>query len=139
MTRTAKKKPVGTVTFVGAGPGDPEQLTLRAVERLHDADVVVLDDPTREDVVRLHCRADVELLNGALGADGEPMTHAMRARLAVTAAKAGKVVVRLLDGDPGVFGGVGEEAAACAAQSTFAVASITSTSRDFVVVSGMPA
>ena len=40
MTRTAKKKPVGTVTFVGAGPGDPELLTLRAVERLHDEEVV---------------------------------------------------------------------------------------------------
>jgi uroporphyrinogen III methyltransferase/synthase len=114
VTRTAKKKPVGSVAFVGAGPGDPELLTLRAVERLHDADVVVLDDPSREYVVRLHCRDDVELLDGALGADGQPMTHAMRARLAVTAAKAGKVVVRLLDGDPGVFGGVGEEAAACA-------------------------
>jgi uroporphyrinogen III methyltransferase / synthase len=48
------------------------------------------------------------------GADGEPLAHAARAKVAIDLAKDGALVVRLLQGDPGLFGGVGEEAAACA-------------------------
>jgi uroporphyrinogen III methyltransferase / synthase len=113
---TRNRKPVGSVgsvAFVGAGPGAPDLLTLRALALLAEADVVVADYLTR-DVVLPHCRADVEVVDGALGEDGQPLAHAARAKLVTTAAKAGKRVVRVLDGDPGLFGGVAEEAAACA-------------------------
>jgi uroporphyrinogen III methyltransferase / synthase len=113
-TRTRKKsaKPQGTVTFVGAGPGDPGLLTLRAVEALAAADTVVLDRFAREQLL-VHARPDVEVLDGATDPDGAPLAQATRSRLAVDAAKSGKTVVRLMDGDPTTFNGLAEEAAAC--------------------------
>ena len=104
MTRpnSAKKKPVkpvGSVAFVGAGPGDPELLTVRAVDLLARADVVVTESQD-ETFVRRFCRPDVEVVDGSLGDDGQPLSHAVRARLVVKAAKSGGLVVRLLDGDP---------------------------------------
>lgn len=112
-TARPKKKPVGTVAFVGAGPGDPGLLTLRAVEVLAGADVVVLDRLAREDVVARHCRAGVEVLDAGYGEDGQPLTQASRAKLVTRAAKSGARVVRLMDGDPGTFGGLAEEMVAC--------------------------
>jgi uroporphyrinogen III methyltransferase/synthase len=106
-------RPGGSVAFVGAGPGDDGLLTLRAVERLAEADVVVVDQLPRESMIARHCRADVEILDAGFGEDGEPMTRAGRAKLVVTAAKAGHHVVRLLDGDPATFTGLAEEIAAC--------------------------
>jgi uroporphyrinogen III methyltransferase/synthase len=103
----------GSVAFVGAGPGDPGLLTVRAVELLRDADVVVFDETARENLLSL-CRPDVETLDGAFGAEREPLALAARAKLVVAAARDGARVVRLLDGDPGIHGGVAEEAAACA-------------------------
>jgi len=108
-----KPKPAGTVAFVGAGPGDPGLLTVRAVQLLAEADVVVVDYLTR-DLVLAHCGPEVEVVDGALGEDGQPLAHATRAKLVTSAAKAGKRVVRVLDGDPVLYGGVSEEAAACA-------------------------
>ncbi len=113
---TAKKKPakaVGSVAFVGAGPGDPELLTVRAVELLSRADVVVTESQDDTFVARF-CRPDVEVVDGSAGADGQPLTHAMRAKLVVKAAKGGGHVVRLLDGDPFLYGTASEEAAGCA-------------------------
>ncbi len=113
-TRTRKtSKPMGAVTFVGAGPGDPGLLTVRALEALACADTVVLDRVAREQLL-VHARPDVEVLDGASDPDGEPLAAATRARLAVDAAKAGRQVVRLMDGDPTTFNGLVEEAAACA-------------------------
>ncbi len=113
-TRTRRKpvKPVGTVTFVGAGPGDPGLLTLRAVEALAAADTVVLDRVAREQLL-VHARPDVEVLDGTTDPDGAPLAQATRSRLAVDAAKAGRQVVRLMDGDPATFNGFAEEAVAC--------------------------
>ncbi|HTY71728.1 MAG TPA: bifunctional uroporphyrinogen-III C-methyltransferase/uroporphyrinogen-III synthase [Actinomycetes bacterium] len=105
-----KKPPVGSVTFVGAGPGDPALLTLRAVEALAQADAVVLDTQAREQFL-VHARPDVLVLDAAQGPDGLPLGR--RTKLVVDAAKAGHAVVRLVDGDPGLFGGLAEEAAAC--------------------------
>jgi uroporphyrinogen III methyltransferase/synthase len=107
----------GSVAFVGAGPGDEGLLTLRAVERLGEADVVVVDQLPREIMIARHCRPDVEVLDAGFGEDGQPMTRASRAKLVVTAAKAGCRVVRLLDGDPATFTGLAEEIAACRKQS----------------------
>ena len=106
-------KPLGCVAFVGAGPGDPDLLTVRAVELLRRADVVVTESQD-ERFLRRFCRADVEVVDGSLGADGQPLTHAVRTRLVVKAAKSGGSVVRLLDGDPFLFATGSEEAAGCA-------------------------
>lgn len=107
----------GSVAFVGAGPGDDGLLTLRAVERLTEADVVVLDQLPREAMIARHCRPGVDVLDAGFGEDGQPMTRASRAKLVVTAAKTGARVVRLLDGDPATFTGLAEEIAACRKQS----------------------
>jgi uroporphyrinogen III methyltransferase / synthase len=113
VSPTHSVKRTGFVAFVGAGPGDPDLLTLRGVELLRQADAVVLDDLAREPFLR-HCRSDVEVLDGAFGTDGEPLLSAARAKLALESAKRGQRVVRLLDGDPGTYGSLAEEATACA-------------------------
>ena len=113
-TKPAARQP-GRVAFVGAGPGDAGLMTVRAVEYLAAADVVVIDQVSREDVVARHCRPDVEVVDAGHGDHGQPLTHAMRAKLVVKAAKAaaGGLVVRLMDGDPATFNGLAEEALAC--------------------------
>ncbi|HVQ88173.1 MAG TPA: bifunctional uroporphyrinogen-III C-methyltransferase/uroporphyrinogen-III synthase [Actinomycetes bacterium] len=112
-TRTTKKKPVGNVAFVGAGPGDPELLTLRAVEALRHADIVVVDHHASRAAVAAYGPDDVETVDASCGQDGQPLTHAARAKLVTTAAKKGGHVVRLMDGDPILFHGFAEEASAC--------------------------
>jgi uroporphyrinogen III methyltransferase/synthase len=112
-TTTRKSRPLGCVAFVGAGPGDPELLTVRAVELLAKADVVVTESQDA-DFVRRFCREDVEIVDGSLGDDGQPLSHAVRARLVVKAAKGGGNVVRLLDGDPFLYATGSEEAVGCA-------------------------
>jgi uroporphyrinogen III methyltransferase/synthase len=104
--------PLGSVAFVGAGPGDPDLLTVRAVELLSLADVVITESQDAAFVARF-CRPDVEVVDGSVGDDGQPLTHAMRARLVVKAAKRGGNVVRLLDGDPFLYATGSEEAAGC--------------------------
>jgi uroporphyrinogen III methyltransferase/synthase len=106
-------KPFGSVAFVGAGPGDPQLLTVRAVELLAKADVVVTESQDAE-FVRRYCREGVDVVDGSLGDDGQPLSHAVRARLVAKAAKGGGLVVRLLDGDPFLYATGSEEAAACA-------------------------
>ena len=113
-TKPAARQPVrGAV--VGAGHGDAGLMTVRAVEYLAAADVVVIDQVSREDVVARHCRPGVEVIDAGHGDHGQPLTHAMRAKLVVKAAKAaaGGLVVRLMDGDPATFNGLAEEALAC--------------------------
>ncbi len=109
----------GRVAFVGAGPGDPGLLTVRAAEYLAEADVVVIDQVSREEFVARHARPDVEIIDAGHGEHGQPLTHAFRAKLLVKAAKAAGgangngLVVRLMDGDPATFNGLSEEALAC--------------------------
>jgi uroporphyrinogen III methyltransferase/synthase len=88
-------------------------LTVRAVELLAKADVVVTESQDAE-FVRRYCREGVEVVDGSLGDDGQPLSHAVRARLVAKAAKGGGLVVRLLDGDPFLYATGSEEAAACA-------------------------
>ena len=107
------------VAFVGAGPGDPGLLTVRAAEYLAEADVVVIDQVSREEFVGRHARPEVEIIDAGHGEHGQPLTHASRAKLLVRAAKAAgsangnALVVRLMDGDPAMFNGLAEEALAC--------------------------
>jgi uroporphyrinogen III methyltransferase/synthase len=100
------KKKLGTVTFVGAGPGDPGLLTLRAADVLADADVVVADGDAG--ALLTHCREGVEVV------DGQALDATDRAKALVTPAKDGRRVVRVLPGEPTLFGGFAREAEACA-------------------------
>jgi uroporphyrinogen III methyltransferase / synthase len=109
-----KKKPLGRVALVGAGPGDPELLTVRAVELLRAADVVVLDERARGTWLTRFLDSAAEILDAGQTQGGEPLAHATRAKLLVDQARHGKRVVRLFDGDPALDGSLAEEAAACA-------------------------
>jgi uroporphyrinogen III methyltransferase/synthase len=111
------------VSFVGTGPGDPGLLTLRAVELLQDADVIVTDSPTQEPLIRgllgLPAEAGPDekgpvFVEGGFGEHGQPLTPAVRAKVAVREAKKGVRVVRLLTGDPFLAVGGSDEARACA-------------------------
>jgi uroporphyrin-III C-methyltransferase len=105
------KAQVGTVYLVGAGPGDPELLTLRAVRLLESADVVLHDDLVPDQVLALvHRHALVTSVGKRCGRPR--ITQAGIHALMVESAKAGQSVVRLKSGDPLVFGRAGEEIAA---------------------------
>jgi uroporphyrinogen III methyltransferase/synthase len=106
-SKKSAKKDLGRVAFVGAGPGDPRLLTVRAAELLERADVVVLDRLTGPGFLA-GCRPDVEVVDAA------ELDPADRVKAVTSSAKAGGFVVRLLNGDPGLLGGLAEEAAACA-------------------------
>ncbi|MFJ6855153.1 uroporphyrinogen-III synthase [Streptomyces sp. NPDC091271] len=108
----------GHVTFLGAGPGDPGLLTLRAVEALASADVLVAE-PDVLDVVRCHARAGVStpemtVVDMASTPAGVPVLRDA-ANLVMEAAKGGRRVVRAVTGDPGLDGNTGAEMLACAA------------------------
>ncbi len=122
----------GWVSFVGAGPGDPDLLTLRAAELLRGADVVITEAPEHAALVRAvlglpEPRVTVdedgnettlpaegpEIVDGGFGTDGQPLTHAARAKVVVKHAKSGRTVVRLMTGDPFLYASGPEEAQAC--------------------------
>jgi uroporphyrinogen III methyltransferase / synthase len=102
--------PVGpTVHLVGAGPGDPGLLTVRAVELIAAADVVLYDRLIPQEALR-HARADAELVYVGKQGGGPQMPQEEIDRLLVEHGRAGRRVVRLKGGDPLVFGRGGEEA-----------------------------
>ncbi|MBB3042794.1 uroporphyrinogen-III synthase [Nocardioides sp. LMS-CY] len=126
MTRaksTPKDQPRGWVSFVGSGPGDPGLLTVRAVELLSRADVVVTEVPEHAGLIRqvLGLPEPVEgaepigpeVVDGGFGEDGQPLTHAARGKVVVRHAKKGQRVVRLMAGDPFLYASGPEEAQAC--------------------------
>jgi uroporphyrin-III C-methyltransferase len=96
------------VWLVGAGPGDPELLTLKAVRALHEADVVLIDDLVNVAVLE-HCPAARVIAVGKRGGC-RSTPQAFIHRLLLRYARQGKVVVRLKGGDPCIFGRGGEEA-----------------------------
>jgi uroporphyrinogen III methyltransferase/synthase len=111
-TAVQPSRHAGFVSFVGSGPGDPELLTVRAVDLLREAEVVVTESPEHEAIVARFA-ADAEVVDGGFGQDGQPLTHAGRAKVVVKQAKSGKRVVRLMGGDPFLYASGPEEAQAC--------------------------
>jgi uroporphyrin-III C-methyltransferase len=101
----------GTVYLAGAGPGDPNLLTLRALRLLETADVILPDDLVSEEILALaHAGAEVTPVGKRCG---QPrITQAEIHRLMIDGALAGRSVLRLKSGDPLVFGRAGEEIAA---------------------------
>lgn len=98
----------GRVTLVGAGPGDAEHLTLKAVRALQSADVILFDDLVDDDVLELARREAKRLLVGKRGGRESCRQEDINAMM-VSLAHQGKHVVRLKSGDPMVFGRGGEE------------------------------
>lgn len=103
----------GSVSLVGAGPGDPELLTLRAVRRLNEADLVLYDALVPTDILAFASRAR-RFYVGKRAGRASIQQDAIN-RLMIREASRGHQVVRLKCGDPFVFGRGGEEALALAA------------------------
>lgn len=103
----------GRVWLVGAGPGDPELITVRGAAALREADVVLYDALACEDLLAL-APSTAELVNvGKRGHDAPTHSHDQVVERMIEQARAGRRVVRLKGGDPFVFGRGGEEASAC--------------------------
>lgn len=101
----------GKVYLVGAGPGDPELLTIRALRLLETADIVFHDDLVSQEVLDLvHADASVRSVGKRCGRAS--ISQADIHALIIESAHAGKSVVRLKSGDPLIFGRAGEEIAA---------------------------
>ncbi|MDY6913525.1 MAG: uroporphyrinogen-III C-methyltransferase [Planctomycetota bacterium] len=101
----------GVVVLLGAGPGDPDLLTVAGQKWLRRADVVIYDRLAPPALLRL-CRDDAELIYAGKVARGYTVPQEQIAALMVEKCRAGKCVVRLKGGDPLIFGRGGEEAEA---------------------------
>ncbi|MDR2153801.1 MAG: uroporphyrinogen-III C-methyltransferase [Burkholderiaceae bacterium] len=106
--KAAQPSQPGQVTLVGAGPGDAELLTLKAVKAIAAADVILVDDLVGEDVLA-HARpgARVTYVGKRGGCKSTPQAEIEQ--LMLQAVRAGENVVRLKGGDPFIFGRGGEE------------------------------
>ena len=102
----------GFVSLIGAGPGDPDLLTVRGAQRLAEADLVLYDGLVPESTVALATRA--QHFSVAKRAGRPAVTQETIQRLMIRGARRGKRVVRLKNGDPFLLGRGGEEALALA-------------------------
>ena len=98
----------GKVFLVGAGPGDPELLTLKAVKAIGRADVLLADDLVSDEVLQ-YAKPDARIVHVGKRGGCQSTPQEFIERLMVAEAKQGQVVVRLKGGDPFVFGRGGEE------------------------------
>ncbi len=108
--------PQGRVVLVGAGPGDPELLTMKAIRALKAADVVFHDKLVGEGVLEL-ARREAELISVGKAKGAHSVPQGEINALLVARAKAGQTVVRLKGGDPFIFGRGGEELDALRAEN----------------------
>ena len=99
----------GTVTLVGAGPGDPELLTLKAVKAIQSATVLLVDDLVNEDIVTRFAAPGARVVYVGKRGGCKSTPQAFIEKLMVMAAREGENVVRLKGGDPFIFGRGGEE------------------------------
>ena len=109
MNNTAK------VFLVGAGPGDPDLLTIKAVKAIAAADVVLLDDLVNREVLQ-HARPGVRVIEVGKRGGCQSTPQEFIERMMVAEARAGHCVVRLKGGDPFIFGRGGEECATLRAE-----------------------
>lgn len=144
LDRQQAAPPEGRVLLVGAGPGDPDLLTLKALRALQSADVILYDNLITEGVLELARREARRVAVGKVG-HGPSVSQADINELMVSLAREGRTVVRLKSGDPAIFGRANEEMAACraagvpfaivpgitAAQGAASVLSLSLTDRDF--------
>ncbi len=98
----------GSVTLVGAGPGDPELLTLKAVRAIASATVLLVDDLVNE-VVLAHAQPHARVIPVGKRGGCTSTPQAFIEKLMIQQAQAGETVVRLKGGDPFIFGRGGEE------------------------------
>ncbi|WP_377186556.1 uroporphyrinogen-III C-methyltransferase [Ruegeria meonggei] len=116
----------GFVSFVGSGPGDPELLTLKAVDRMQKADAVLFDDLSSGPILS-HARDDADLVGVGKRAGRPSPKQNHVSRLLVDYAKTGARVVRLKSGDGGLFGRLEEELTALRAAEI-----------DYEIIPGIP-
>ena len=109
-THSTHPTPIGTCTLVGAGPGDPELLTLKALKAIQDATLLLVDDLVSDAIVAYAApTARVVYVGKRGGCQSTP--QAFIEKLMVSAVQDGERVVRLKGGDPFIFGRGGEEVA----------------------------
>lgn len=103
-----RHSPSGQVTLVGAGPGDPELLTIKALKAIQSATLLLVDDLVSDEIVALApTGARVVWVGKRGGCKSTPQSFIEK--LMITAAREGEHVVRLKGGDPFMFGRGGEE------------------------------
>jgi uroporphyrin-III C-methyltransferase / precorrin-2 dehydrogenase / sirohydrochlorin ferrochelatase len=101
----------GRVALIGCGPGDPDLLTLKALQRMQEADVLVIDRLVNPKILD-YARRDAERIYVGKTPRGPATSQSEIDRILVREASAGKIVARLKGGDPFIFGRAAEEMAA---------------------------
>jgi uroporphyrin-III C-methyltransferase len=99
----------GRCTLVGAGPGDPELLTIKAVKAIQAATVLLVDDLVNDAVLQAYARPGARIVHVGKRGGCKSTPQAFIERLMITAVREGETVVRLKGGDPFIFGRGGEE------------------------------
>lgn len=112
QTHLSGATPEGHVSFVGAGPGDPELLTLKARRALHEADVVITDRLVTPEILEL-ARREAQIVYAGKEGFGPSTSQFDINAMIIAHARDGNHVVRLKSGDPTVFGRLDEEIDAC--------------------------
>ncbi|MBW8718948.1 MAG: uroporphyrinogen-III C-methyltransferase [Variovorax paradoxus] len=109
MNKATSSSTAGSCTLVGAGPGDPELLTLKAVKAIQAATVLLVDDLVSDSILASYARPDARIVHVGKRGGCKSTPQAFIERLMITAVREGETVVRLKGGDPFIFGRGGEE------------------------------